>query len=106
MRDPMHQIDHGVIVFLHRAFLWRFVETVENAVPALAGAAVEKLMARLNMMLGKREDFVQVFRGMHDTVMQISKTTRPALQQIGAKLPSFKAAFAAPIFAVFYSYFL
>jgi len=57
MRDPMHQIDHGVIVFVLRAILWRYVETVENAVPALAGKAVEKLTASLNMVLGKREAF-------------------------------------------------
>lgn len=86
MRDPMHQIDHGVIVFVLRAILWRYVETVENAVPALAGKAVEKLTARLNMVLGKREAFGQVFKGMHDTMMQISKTTRSAFQQIGKNL--------------------
>ncbi len=39
MRDPMHQIDHSVIVFVLRAILWRYIETVENAVPALACAA-------------------------------------------------------------------
>ena len=87
MRDPMHQIDHGVIVFLLRAILWRYVETLEEAVPALAaGTVVEKLTARLNMVLGKREAVGQVFKGMHDTIMQISKTTRSAFKQLGSRL--------------------
>ena len=53
MRDPMHQIDHGVIVFLLRAILWRYMETVEKELGAPVGTAVAKLTARINMVLGK-----------------------------------------------------
>jgi len=84
MRDPMHQIDHGVIVFLLRAILWRYMETVEKELGAPVGTAVEKLTARINMVLGKRSgDEGRTMRGMHDTLIQVSKTTRNAFAYIG-----------------------
>ena len=84
MRDPMHQIDHGVIVFLLRAILWRYMETVEKQLGLAAGTAVTKLTARINMVLGKRSDGEgRTFKGMHDTLIQVSKTTRNAFAYIG-----------------------
>lgn len=84
MRDPMHQIDHGVIVFLLRAILWRYMETVEKQLGLAAGTAVTKLTARINMVLGKRKDDEgRTFKGMHDTLIQVSKATRNAFEDIG-----------------------
>jgi hypothetical protein len=51
MRDPMHQINHGVIVYLLRAILWHYVESVEKVLQVPFKRAAEKLTARLNMVL-------------------------------------------------------
>jgi hypothetical protein len=83
MRDPMHQIDHGVIVFLLRAILWRYIETVENELQVPFKTAAQKLTARLNMVLGQRvhEDGT-VKKGAHDTLISLSKTTRSVFDEL------------------------
>ncbi len=83
MRDPMHQIDHGVIVFLLRAILWRYIETVKNELQVPLETAAVKLTARLNMVLGSRvgEDG-QVMKGAHDTLILLSKTTRSIFEEL------------------------
>ncbi len=53
MRDPMHQIDHVVIVFLLRAIIWRYIETVENDLQVPCETATDNLTPRLNMVLGR-----------------------------------------------------
>ncbi len=83
MRDPMHQIDHGVIIFLFRAILWRFAETVEEKLGLPAGTAGRKLTQRLNMVLGNRSgEQGQVLKGIHDTLMHISKRARTAFDEL------------------------
>jgi hypothetical protein len=84
MRDPMHQIDHGVIVYLLRAILWHYVESVEKQLQVPFKTAAEKLTARLNMVLGRRKgENGQVMKGAHDTLITLSKRTRTAFVQLG-----------------------
>ena len=54
MRDPMHQIDLGVILHLLRAILRKFEEVVEDVIrkPGLAAA---KLSTRIRLMLKKTD---------------------------------------------------
>ena len=89
MRDPMHQIDHGVIIYLLRAILWRFVESVETKLRIPFKTAAQKLTARLNMVLGKRSgDEGQTMKGAHDTLINLSKTTRSIFDQLGENVYS------------------
>jgi hypothetical protein len=93
MRDPMHQIDHGVVVFLLRAILWRYIDTVEEPLKVPFGGpgakvpyetAADKLTARLNNILGRRVDEVgRVYKGAHDTLISLSKTTRSVFDELG-----------------------
>ncbi len=84
MRDPMHQIDHGVIVYLLRAILWGYIETVENVLQVPFATAAQKLTARLNNVLGKRvHEDETVKKGMHDTLISLSKTTRSVFDELG-----------------------
>jgi hypothetical protein len=84
MRDPMHQIDHGVILYLLRAILWRYVESVEKKLQVPFKTAAQKLTARLNMVLGRRrESDGQIKKGTHDTLINLSKTTRSVFDQLG-----------------------
>ena len=83
MRDPMHQIDHGVIMYLFRAILWRYMESVEQKLLVPCKTAAQKLTARLNMVLGRREgDNGQTMKGAHDTMINISKRTRFAFDEL------------------------
>ena len=50
MRDPMHQIDLGVILHLLRAILRKFKEVVEDFLKK-PGSAAAKLSARIRLML-------------------------------------------------------
>ena len=54
MRDPMHQVDLGVIVHLIRAILRKFEECIENVLN-IPGRAVARLQARFELMLAKRQ---------------------------------------------------
>ena len=54
MRDPMHQVDLGVIVHLIRAILRKFEECVEKVLD-IPGRAVARLQARFELMLAKRK---------------------------------------------------
>jgi hypothetical protein len=54
MRDPMHQVDLGVIVHLIRAILRKFEESVEKALN-IPGRAVARLQERFVLMLAKRK---------------------------------------------------
>ncbi len=87
MRDPMLQIDHGVIVFLFRAILWRIAETVEDQLRLPAGTAGRKLTQRLNMVLGKRSgEQGQLMKGIHDTLMHISKRARTSFDELSENI--------------------
>ena len=55
MRDPMHQMDKGVIVQLLKAILHLYYEQVEVVI-GQAGLAAKKLTARLTAALGSRAD--------------------------------------------------
>ena len=55
MRDPMHQMDKGVIVQLLKAILHLYHEQVES-VMGQAGLAAKKMTARLSAALGSRTD--------------------------------------------------
>lgn len=50
MRDPMHQIDHGVIIQLLKGILRKYSEEVEVLL-GIPNAAVHKLTARLKKVL-------------------------------------------------------
>ena len=77
-------IDHGVIVYLLRAILWHYVESVEKVLQNPFKTAAEKLTARLNMVLGQRVgDNGQVLKGVHETLINLSKTTLSAFDQLG-----------------------
>jgi hypothetical protein len=52
MRDPMHQIDLGVILHLLKAILRKFKEVVEDVLKK-PGLAAAKLSARIRLMLKK-----------------------------------------------------
>ena len=54
MRDPMHQVDLGVIIHLIKAILRKFRETVETALK-IPGRAARRLNERFYMMLAKRQ---------------------------------------------------
>jgi hypothetical protein len=54
MRDPMHQVDLGVIIHLIKAILRKFRETVETALK-IPGRAARRLNERFSMMLAKRK---------------------------------------------------
>lgn len=57
MRDPMHQMDKGVIVQLLKAILQLYYEKVELVI-GKTGLASKKLTARLSAALGSRTDSV------------------------------------------------
>jgi hypothetical protein len=54
MRDPMHQVDLGVIVHLIKAILRKFRESVETALK-IPGRAARRLSDRFDLMLAKRK---------------------------------------------------
>ena len=54
-RDPMHQIDKGVIVTLLKAILRLYAEQIESVMNN-AGSAAKKLTERLIKALGARTD--------------------------------------------------
>ncbi len=54
MRDPMHQIDNGVIVSFLKAILRKIRECVEIPL-GIAGAAAKKLTQRFRRLLGKEK---------------------------------------------------
>ena len=54
MRDPMHQVDLGVIVHLIKAILRKFRESVETALK-IPGRAARRLNDRFDLMLAKRK---------------------------------------------------
>ena len=52
MRDPMHQIDNGVIITFLKAILRKYRECVENTLDKI-GLAAKKLTSRLRLLLRK-----------------------------------------------------
>ena len=54
MRDPMHQIDSGVIISFLKAVLRKFRECVEFPL-GIPGAAAKKLTGRLRRLLGREK---------------------------------------------------
>jgi hypothetical protein len=54
MRNPMHQIDLGVIMHLIRAIIRKFKEVVKDVLRK-PGLAASKLSARVRLMLKKTD---------------------------------------------------
>ena len=54
MRDPMHQVDLGVIVHLIKAILRKYAECVENALE-IPGRAAARLTERFGLLFSKRK---------------------------------------------------
>ena len=52
MRDPMHQIDNGIIISFLKAILRKYRECVESALGKI-GLAAKKLTLRLRLLLRK-----------------------------------------------------
>ena len=52
MRDPMHQIDNGIIIAFLKAILRKYRECVESALGKI-GLAAKKLTLRLRLLLRK-----------------------------------------------------
>jgi len=52
MRDPMHQIDNGIIISFLKAILRKYRECVESAMDKI-GLAAKKLTLRLRLLLRK-----------------------------------------------------
>ncbi len=53
MRDPMHKIDLGAILYLIKAILRKFNECVETTLD-VCGLAAKRLGQRVRLMLAKR----------------------------------------------------
>jgi hypothetical protein len=52
MRDPMHQIDNGIIIAFLKAILRKYRECVESTMDKI-GLAAKKLTLRLRLLLRK-----------------------------------------------------
>ena len=52
MRDPMHQIDNGIIITFLKAILRKYRECVESILDQI-GLAATKLTSRLRLLLRK-----------------------------------------------------
>ena len=52
MRDPMHQIDNGIIIAFLKAILRKYRECVESTMDQI-GLAAKKLTLRLRLLLRK-----------------------------------------------------
>jgi len=52
MRDPMHQIDNGIIIAFLKAILRKYRECVESTLGKI-GLAAKKLTLRLRLLLRK-----------------------------------------------------
>ncbi len=85
MRDTMHQIDSGVIIFFLKAILRKFRECVELPL-GIAGAAAKKLTKRLQMLLGKQESASgHTMHGAHACLVPVLYHTTYVFKQLKEK---------------------
>ena len=85
MRDPMHQIDSGVIVSFLKAILRKFRECVEIPL-GIAGAAAKKLTQRLRRLLGKEKlASGHLMYGAHACLVPVNYATTNVFKQLQDK---------------------
>ena len=85
MRDPMHQIDSGVIVSFLKAILRKFRECVEIPL-GIAGAAAKKLTQRLCRLLGKEKIASGHFmHGAHACLVPVNYAATNVFKQLEDK---------------------
>ena len=85
MRDPMHQIDSGVIISFLKAVLRKFREYVEIPL-GIAGAAAKKLTMRLRRLLGKEKlASGHVMHGAHACLVPVNYATTNVFKQLADK---------------------
>ena len=85
MRDPMHQIDSGVIISFLKAVLRKFRECVEFPL-GIPGAAAKKLTMRLRRLLGKEKIASgHVMHGAHACLVPVNYATTNVFKQLEDK---------------------
>ena len=85
MRDPMHQIDSGVIVSFLKAIIRKFRECVEIPL-GIAGAAAKKLTQRLRRLLGKEKIASGHFmHGAHACLVPVNYAATNVFKQLEDK---------------------
>ena len=85
MRDPLHQIDSGVIVSFLKAILRKFKECVEGPLN-IAGAAADKLTNRLRALLGKKKTASgHLMHGAHACLVPVNYATTNVFRQLEDK---------------------
>lgn len=85
MRDPMHQIDSGVIISFLKAVLRKFRECVEFPL-GITGAAAKKLTGRLRRLLGKEKTASgHVMHGAHACIVPVNYATTNVFKQLEDK---------------------
>jgi len=85
MRDPMHQIDSGVIISFLKAILRRFRECVEIPL-GLGAAAAKKLTNRLRKLLGKEKSASgHLLNGAHACLVPVNYATANIFRQLQDK---------------------
>jgi len=85
MRDPMHQIDSGVIISFLKAVLRKFRECVEFHL-GIPGAAAKKLTDRLRRLLGKEKIASgHVMHGAHACLVPVNYATTNVFKQLEDK---------------------
>ena len=85
MRDPMHQIDHGVIISFLKAILRKYHECIEKPLRRL-GAAASKLTARLTKLVGKRNSASgHCWSAAHSCLVPFTHVTARVFQQLHSK---------------------
>jgi hypothetical protein len=82
MRDPIHQIDSGVIISFLKAILRKFRECVEIPL-GLAGEAAKRLTERLRLLLGKRKAASgHLLHGAHACLVPVNYATANVFRQL------------------------
>ncbi len=82
MRDPMHQIDSGVIISFLKAILRKCRECVEIPL-GIAGAAAKKLTQGLRRLLGKEK--IASGHGAHACLVPVNYATTNVFKQLEDK---------------------
>ena len=85
MRDPMHQIDLGVIITFFKAILRKYLECVEKQL-MIAGTAAKKLTSRLQLMLKKYNASTgHKMSGKHACLLPLTYGTTTIFAQLASK---------------------
>jgi hypothetical protein len=85
MRDPMHQIDSGVIISFLKAVLRKFRECVEFPL-GIPGAAAKKRTMRLRRLLGREKiASCHVVHGAHACLVPVNYATTNVFKQLEDK---------------------